>query len=83
MSLRIPAVPTCRDVAAHATEYMEGALPRRRWLAVRLHLAICRMCRVYLDQLRRTAGLLRGGVLAPPAADVEERILAAAKGARQ
>jgi predicted anti-sigma-YlaC factor YlaD len=81
MSLRFLGMPTCRDVAAHATDYMEGALPPRQWLAVRLHLALCRMCRVYLDQLGRTASLLRGVALAPPAAEVEERIMAAAKAA--
>ena len=83
MSLRFPGLPTCRDVAAHATDYMEGTLPHRQWLAVRLHLAMCRMCRAYLDQLARTASLLRGVALAPPAADVEARILAAAKAVRR
>jgi predicted anti-sigma-YlaC factor YlaD len=79
MSLRIPLLLTCRDVAVHATDYMEGTLARRDRLAVRLHLALCRMCRTYLDQLRRTAALLRDGRLAPPPADVEARILAGAK----
>lgn len=74
----MPIVLTCRDVAAHATDYMEGALPVRTRLAVRLHLVLCRMCRTYLDQLRRTAGLLRGRGLAGPPAEIEGRILAQA-----
>ena len=70
---------TCRDVTEHATDYMEGALPPRAWLAVRLHLFVCRMCRVYVDQLRRTARLLRGCRLPPPLPEVEARIVARAK----
>ena len=31
----------CRDVTELTTEYMEGALPPARWLAVRFHFAIC------------------------------------------
>jgi anti-sigma factor RsiW len=72
-------VLTCRDVAEHATDYLEGALPARTRLAVRLHLFLCRMCRAYLLQLRRTASLLRQGRLAGPPAEVEARIVARAK----
>jgi hypothetical protein len=50
----------CRDVSELATDYMEHALPWRLSLGVRLHLFLCGMCRAYLDQLRKTASLLRG-----------------------
>ena len=69
---------TCRDVTEHATDFMEGALPIRARLAMRLHLFACRMCRAYLDQLRRTVALLRGRGLAEPPPAVEERIVARA-----
>ena len=75
MRQRITILLTCREVTEHATDYMEGALPARRRLAVRLHLALCRMCRAYLTQLQRTAALLRGRPLPPPPAEVEETIL--------
>ncbi len=78
MRPRFPFVLTCRDVTEHATDYMEGALTVRMRSAVRLHLFLCRMCRAYLEQLRRTAGLLRGHGLAPPPAEVEARIVARA-----
>jgi len=74
-------VLTCRDVTEHATDFMEGALPVRTHLAMRLHLFICRMCRAYLAQLRRTAALLRGRRLPAPPAEVEGRIVARAKDA--
>ena len=68
-------VLTCREVTEHATDYMEGALPvRTRW-AVRLHLLLCRMCRAYVVQLRRTVGLLRGRALVGRSAAVETRII--------
>jgi len=72
-------VLTCRDVTEHATDYMENALPLRTRLAMRLHLFICRMCRTYMDQLRRTAALLRGHRLAAPPPEVEARIVAAGR----
>ena len=64
----------CRDVSELATDYMERALPWRQWLGVRLHLLLCDMCRAYIDQLRKTAALLRGRVLSDPPAEVEERL---------
>ncbi len=70
---------TCRELTEHATDYMEGALPVRTRLAVRLHLFLCRMCRAYLAQLRRTAALLRGRALPAPPAEMEGRIVAQAR----
>ena len=72
-------VLTCREVTEHATDYMEGALPLRTRWAVRLHLALCRMCRAYVAQLRWTVRLLRGRALVGPSAAVETRILAQVK----
>jgi hypothetical protein len=37
---------------------------------------LCSMRRAYLDQLRKTASLLRGQPLPPPPAEVEERLTA-------
>ncbi len=70
---------SCRDLTEHATDYMEGALPVRTRLAVRLHLILCAMCRAYLLQLRRTSALLRGRALPAPPPEVEGRIVARAK----
>jgi len=70
---------TCKDITEHVTEYMEGSLPAHRRLTVQLHLGLCRMCRAYLDQLRRTSALLRGRSLPPPSPDIEERIVERAR----
>jgi predicted anti-sigma-YlaC factor YlaD len=69
----------CREVTELATDYMEQALPPRAWLAMRLHLALCSMCRTYLDQLRKTKRLL-GRLVPPPAPpEVETQLVAAAR----
>ncbi len=68
----------CQDVSEKATDYMEGALPLRQWLAMRWHLWRCSMCRAYLDQLHKTTRLLGIGRLPPPSAELERELLAAA-----
>jgi hypothetical protein len=50
---------TCRDVAESATDFMEQKLSSREWLQVRLHLLLCRFCRLYVRQLSATRDALR------------------------
>jgi len=54
------AAIACQQLVAHATEYLEGALPRERLLAVERHLELCEPCRNYLDQMRRVIRALHG-----------------------
>lgn len=68
-------LPTCREMAELVTDYLEHTLPLRTRLAARLHLALCSACSHYFDQMRRTAALLRGRRLPPPAETTEEAIL--------
>jgi predicted anti-sigma-YlaC factor YlaD len=70
-------MPTCREMSELATDYMEGALGWRARFAAWRHLRACAMCRAYYDQLAKLQRLLRGGELPPPAADVEQALLAA------
>lgn len=49
---------SCRDVSERATDLMERRLPLREWLAMKVHLGMCQACRNYMDQLRKTVGLL-------------------------
>jgi hypothetical protein len=69
----------CREVTELATDYMERELSLRAWLAVRLHLALCDMCRTYLDQLRKTKRLLGVTPTPTPPVEVESQLVAAAK----
>ena len=72
---------TCRDVHDLGSDYLDGTLPRRQRLAMRLHLALCRNCRHYLDQLRRTAALVRESLKGTLSPDKEERLLDAVRAA--
>ena len=37
-------IPSCPEVQANLTEYLEGSLPFHKRLGIRLHLAMCRAC---------------------------------------
>jgi anti-sigma factor RsiW len=52
-------VVACREFVELATEHLEGTLPAELERAVAAHLELCHPCVEYLDQLQRTAGLLR------------------------
>lgn len=64
-------MPTCQEVAAMASDHLDGALPLRRSLAMNAHLALCPNCRRYLRQLRDALRLARAAVAAEPAPDPE------------
>lgn len=77
-------MPTCQEVAEHATEYLERAMPRRERLGVWAHLRVCPNCRAYLCQLVETVALARRAVTggAPPSRDEEDRLVAMMRAAR-
>ncbi len=77
-------MPTCREVAEQATEYLEKAMPRRERLGVWAHLRICPNCRAYLRQLMGTISLARraGASDPPPSPRDEDRLVAMMKAAR-
>lgn len=55
---------SCRDVAEHASDHLEGALPWPARARLMVHLAMCRHCRRLVRQLRAVTGAL--GLLAEP-----------------
>ncbi len=69
-------IPTCNTMSELVTDYLEGALPIRTRMGVRIHLFACRACGNYYGQTRETIRLLRRGVLRAPAESVEDAILA-------
>lgn len=44
----------CKDLAAEASDYLEGELPLSKRFGLFFHLLICRCCRNYLQQIRNT-----------------------------
>jgi anti-sigma factor RsiW len=53
----------CQELVELITEYLEGTLPQAERERFDAHLAVCPPCRVYLEQMRRTIGVL--GKLTP------------------
>jgi anti-sigma factor RsiW len=71
---------TCQELAELVTDYLEGALPLRQRLRFRLHIAGCRNCTRYVEQVRTTiavTGRLRAEDVAP---EVRDELLAAFRG---
>ena len=77
-------MPTCKEVAENATEYLEKAMPRRERFGVWTHLRVCPNCRAYLRQLLHTVALTRrvGASGPPPPPQDEDRLVAIMKAAR-
>ena len=69
-------MPSCKDVAQEASDYLAGALPRRRLWMLRLHLALCSNCRRYLKQLQAVVAVVER-MKPPPTPDAELERLAA------
>lgn len=49
---------TCRELVELVTAWLDGALPSADRVRFDAHLVDCPYCRVYLEQMRRSVGLL-------------------------
>ena len=76
MPRRETGVLKCRDVSERASDLLDGGLPLRVRLALRMHLAICSMCRAYVDQLQKTRRLLGRSRFNPPDRATEDALIA-------
>lgn len=45
---------SCKDVADRASTLMDGELSRWERLQIRLHLAMCKGCAAFIEQMRQT-----------------------------
>ena len=50
---------TCQDISSLMSEKMDHSLPLSKRLRVRVHLAICKMCKEYEAQLMALRSLAR------------------------
>jgi len=50
---------TCKDISTLSDEYLDGELSFKKKLSVKLHLAICKNCRRYLNYLQLTIDVVR------------------------
>ena len=74
---------TCKQLVELVTEYLEGTLSPEGRARFDAHLAGCRGCRAYVEQMRltiRTVGRLREDSIVPEA---RERLLRAFRGWKQ
>ena len=61
----------CRTCVERASELIDGELPAGARLVTRVHLFLCRDCRLHVDQLKATVKVMHG--LEPPPGLAEER----------
>jgi predicted anti-sigma-YlaC factor YlaD len=66
----------CQELVELVTDYLEGRLAPVEQFRFEAHLALCRGCRTYLEQMRQTVRAL--GTLSEESIDPEakERLLA-------
>ena len=77
---------TCRDVTDVLDRYLDGELPRRQRLAIKLHLLLCRNCRNYLRSYELTIRAAKAAMLdldGPPPADMPEELVKAILASRE
>ncbi len=63
----------CKDIAAHASEHIDGELNWKQSLGYGLHLFVCGYCRRFVRQLRTTIACARAVAAADtlPAEDAQ------------
>lgn len=47
-------MPSCKDIAEHASHYVDRHMPLHKRLGFMLHIFICVDCRRYIQQLKLT-----------------------------
>jgi len=50
---------TCKQASHLASKAMDGKLTWREWLGLRLHIALCRLCRRYVSDIKRLRTVMR------------------------
>ena len=66
----------CQELVELVTDYLEDVLAPAERDALERHLAECRFCRAYLEQMRLTIELAGMPELAPPSPPSEELLAA-------
>jgi predicted anti-sigma-YlaC factor YlaD len=48
---------TCRDTTPLLSELQDGPVPFTKWIRIKIHLALCEICRYYKRQLEALSAL--------------------------
>lgn len=73
----------CREITERASDFMEGALPWRVRLQMRLHLLMCQFCREYVRQMTLVVRTLRRLPGQAPSTEAQEGLLVLFRAERQ
>ncbi len=65
----------CRDVTELVTDFVEGRMSFWDRMRFQLHIGMCRHCREYVRQMRKTAGLFGESPPEPLSPEVEAELL--------
>jgi predicted anti-sigma-YlaC factor YlaD len=71
MTARVSGEYVCREIVEAVTDYLEDRLPPEDRALFEAHLAICKGCRNYLEQMRETLRI--AGAAAPKSLRPEQR----------
>lgn len=74
---------TCKDVAERASRHLDDDLPAMERAQLRMHLAMCKACARYVEQMRATVGLLPIAATEPLDSAVEDQVMARLAAARR
>ena len=69
--------PTCQELAELITDYLEGSLPAVRRALFEFHIAGCRDCTLYVEQMRTTVAVTGRIGAGDIPAEVQAELLAA------
>jgi anti-sigma factor RsiW len=77
---------TCREVTDVLDRYLDGELPTRENLGLKLHLFFCPACRNYLRSYKATVRAAKNALMeddSPPPSDMPEELVKAILAARR
>lgn len=66
-------MPSCHEVREHLTDYLEGSLPLRKRIGIRLHLMMCDACDGLRRALEALPRLAKQALAPPPQAPPEAK----------
>ena len=72
----------CHEIAGHASDFLDAALPLTVRLQMRLHLLMCRICREYVRQMALVVATLHRLPQNEPPAALQPELLAMFRGER-
>jgi predicted anti-sigma-YlaC factor YlaD len=74
---------SCREITERASDLLDGTLPWRVRVEIRLHLMMCRFCREYVRQMELLLRTLRRLPPEEPSPELQRELLTAFRAERE